>query len=74
MLRYCIAGLLPVPDLAMDIYFRKSGGILIIDLNPWGSPTDPLMYNTWDRDWSVPGSCLIVPPPHTVSGDVNVHF
>lgn len=65
---------LPVPDLTVDIYFTKTGQILIIDLNPWGSPTDPLMYNTWDRDWSQPGECLIVPPPCKVTGDVDVHF
>ena len=65
---------LPEPDLVMDIYFTKTGEILIIDLNPWGQPTDPLMYNTWERDWSQPGECLIVPPPHQVSGDVNVKY
>ncbi len=69
-----VSGDLPVPDLAMDIYFKKTGEILIIDLNPWGEPTDPLMYNSWDRDWSQPGECLIVPPPHQVSGDVNVKY
>ena len=69
-----IAGLLPAADLAVDIYFKKSSEILIIDLNPWGEPTNPLMYNTWDRDWSEPGKCLIVPAPRIVSGDVNVHF
>ena len=69
-----IAGDLPVQDLAVDIYFKKTSEILIVDLNPWGVPTDPLLYNTWDRDWNVPGKCEIVPPPRTVSGDVNVHF
>ena len=69
-----VASDLPEPDLAMDIYFTKTGEILIIDLNPWGEPTDPLMYNTWERDWSQPGECLIVPAPHQVSGDVNVKY
>ena len=69
-----IADSLPAADLAVDIYFKKSSEILIIDLNPWGEPTNPLMYNTWDRDWSEPGKCLIVPAPRMVSGDVNVHF
>lgn len=69
-----IAPKLPVPDLAVDIYITKYGEILIVDLNPWGPPTDPLMYNTWERDWSQPGECLIVPPPCNVSGDVDVHF
>ena len=69
-----LAPQLPVRDLAMDIYFKSSGEILIVDLNPWGEPTEPLMYNTWDRDWNEPGDCRIVPPPHKVSGEVNVHF
>lgn len=69
-----IAPQLPVPDLAMDIYFKKNSEILIIDLNPWGSPTDPLMYSTWDRDWSQPGKCEIVPPPHMISGNIDVRY
>ena len=69
-----IASQLPVSDLTVDIYFKKDGEILIIDLNPWGAPTDPLMYSTWDRDWSQPGKCEIVPPPHIVSGNVDVAY
>ena len=69
-----ISGQLPAPDCVMDIYFTKTEEILILDFNPWGAPTDPLMYNTWDRDWSQPAKCEIVPPPHQVSGDVNVHY
>lgn len=69
-----IADKLPMSDLTVDIYFMKSGEILIVDLNPWGPPTEPLMYNTWERDWREPGQCLIVPPPKTVTGNVNVHF
>ena len=69
-----IAPLLPLSDLALDIYFKKDSEILIIDLNPWGAPTDPLMYNTWDRDWNQPGKCEIVPPPHIVSGNVDVAY
>ena len=69
-----IAPQLPVPDLTLDIYFKKDGGLLIIDLNPWGAPTDPLMYSIWERDWSQPGKCEIVPPPHIVSGNVDVAY
>ena len=61
-------------DCAMDIYFTAGGRILIVDINPWGPPTDPLMLNSWDRDWNATSGCFIVPPPHTVSGDVNVSF
>ena len=69
-----IAPQLPVPDLTLDIYFKKNSEILIIDLNPWGPPTDPLMYTTWDRDWSQPGKCEIVPPPHMISGSIDVRY
>ncbi len=65
---------LPVKNAAVDIYFTSGGKILIVDINPWGNPTNPLMLNTWDRDWGVSGGCVIVPPPHVVSGDVNVSF
>lgn len=69
-----IRGLLPAETLCMDIYFKSSGGILIVDLNPWGESTDPLMYNTWDRNWEEQRACLIVPPPHCVRGDIKVRF
>ena len=69
-----IAPILEMRDCAMDIYFTASGKILIVDVNPWGPPTDPLMLNSWDRDWNNTSGCFIVPPPHTLSGDVNVSF
>ena len=61
-------------NCVMDIYFTSSGKVLIIDINPWGPPTDPLMLNSWDRDWDSTTGCFIVPPPHMLSGDVNVSF
>ncbi len=69
-----VSGQLPVKDAAVDVYFTSGGKILIVDINPWGAPTNPLMLNTWDRDWGTSGGCTIVPPPHLVSGDVNVSF
>ncbi|OQA88932.1 MAG: hypothetical protein BWY31_00117 [Lentisphaerae bacterium ADurb.Bin242] len=69
-----VSGHLPVKDAAVDIYFTSGGKILIVDINPWGAPTNPLMLDTWDRDWGTPSGCVIVPPPHVVSGDVNVSF
>lgn len=65
---------LPVPDLAADIYITSRKKVILLDLNPWGDPTDPLMMASWNRDLSTPLGCLIVPPPHTISGDVNVSF
>ena len=64
----------PETTIVMDIYFTSAGEIMIVDFNPWGSPTDPLMFNDWERDWNTPSGCVIVPPPHTVSGDINVRF
>lgn len=67
-----IAWSLPLKDLVVDVYIPTSRKILIMDLNPWGAPTDPLMLNSWDRDWNLPLDCHIVQPPFTLSGDVNV--
>ena len=66
--------LLPVPDLAVDIYITSRKKVIMLDINPWGEPTDPLMMASWNRDLSTPLGCLIVPPPHTISGDINVSF
>lgn len=65
---------LPVKTLVIDIYFTADNEILIIDLNPWGSPTEPLMLDTWDRDWSVPAGIILMPVPISISGDVNISF
>ena len=65
---------LPVSDLAIDIYVTSRKKVIMLDLNPWGEPTDPLMMGSWTRDLSTPLGCLIVPPPHTISGDINVSF
>lgn len=58
----------------MDIYITSGKSILVLDLNPWGDPTERLMLHSWEDDFSKPLGCLIVPPPHTLSGDVNVSF
>ena len=65
---------LPCPDLAMDIYFTARHEVIVVDLNPWGLPTDPLMMRSWDRDWSKEPSLNLVPSPMKISGDVNVSF
>lgn len=69
-----IAWLLPLKELVMDVYFTSEHRILIVDLNPWGAPTDPLLLNTWDRDWSQPLGITLMPPPFKITGDVNVSF
>lgn len=65
---------LPSQTLCVDIYFKSSGEIWIVDLNQWGGTTDPLMYNTWDRNWEEDQCCMIVPPPRSVSGDIQIRF
>ena len=69
-----ISSLLPSPTLVMDIYFTSGNEILILDLNPWGEPTSPLMLKSWDRDWKEEAGIVLIAPPVKVSGDVNVSF
>ena len=69
-----IAWQLPRPDVVLDVYFTSGNQILLIDFNPWGNPTDPLLVRGWNRDWTVPAGIKLMPPPFTVSGDVNVSF
>ena len=65
---------LPLDDFVMDIYITSDNEILIIDLNPWGSPTSPLLLRSWDRDdWDSIG-LQIMAPPTRISGDVHVSF
>lgn len=67
-----IAWKLPVKTLVMDIYFTRQLEILIIDLNIWGLPTDPLLLRKWNIVWDpIPGLKLI-PPPVQISGEVHV--
>lgn len=69
-----ISWLLPAPEIVMDVYFTSRDQILIIDFNPWGEPTSPLLFRNWEQDWQgIPGIRLIAPPVK-VGGDVNVSF
>lgn len=65
---------LPLRDLAMDVYVTSKGEMIVIDLNPWGAPTDPLMLRSWEQDWTQELGIRLIPPPHQISGDVNVSF
>lgn len=69
-----ISWMLPIKTLVMDVYFTSSGEILIIDLNPWGEETDPLLLRRWDRDWSIPAGIVLMDPPKKISGDISVSF
>ena len=65
---------LPDPDLVIDVYFTSKDEIIVIDLNPFGPPTDPLMLNTWDQEWQNSMGLKLIPHPTAISGDINVSF
>jgi hypothetical protein len=66
---------LPVSDFVMDIYVTGDEDILIVDLNPWGPPTDPLLLRDWDRDdWMDRPGLKVMLPPTKISGNVHVSF
>ena len=55
-------------------YFTSDDRILLIDLNPWGEPTDPLLLRSWDREWSECAGLLTMEPPTQLHGNVDVSF
>ncbi len=65
---------LPAETFVMDIYITSSKKILVIDLNPWGEETDPLLLSRWDRDWTKKEGIILMPPPTKIFGDVNISF
>jgi hypothetical protein len=69
-----LSWLLPCVSAAMDVYFTSSGRILIIDINPLGEPTSPLLFKSWEYDWEHGGGIKIIPPPIKINGDVQVSF
>ncbi|OGV56898.1 MAG: hypothetical protein A2017_05175 [Lentisphaerae bacterium GWF2_44_16] len=69
-----ISWLLPEKNIVMDIYFTSSDSILIIDLNGWGHPTDPLLLQSWAHDWDRETGIKLISPPIKISGKVNVSF
>ena len=65
---------LPIDDFVMDIYITSDNEILIIDLNPWGAPTDSLLLRSWERDdWDSIG-LQVMSPPTRITGNVHVSF
>ncbi|MFA5204488.1 MAG: hypothetical protein WC708_08815 [Lentisphaeria bacterium] len=65
---------LPADTLVADVYLTAEKRFLLVDLNPWGPPTDPLLLRSWDRDWTVPAGLKLIPPPIRMGGDVKVSF
>lgn len=64
----------PLEAVAIDVYLTSSGELLVVDFNPWGAPTDPLLLRSWDRDWSEPVGLKLIEKPTKLGGDVEVSF
>lgn len=65
---------LPKTPLVMDVYFTANyERIMIVDLNPWGAPTDPKLFK-WEEGWESCQGLRLMAPPTEISGDVNVSF
>ncbi len=58
-----ISWLLPSETIALDIYFTSKDQIILIDFNKWGKPTDPLLAQSWNIDWSNEHGIKILPQP-----------
>jgi hypothetical protein len=69
-----IANELPADDLVIDLYLTSAGDYMIIDMNLWGEPTDPLLLRTWDRDWSEELGLKLIEKPTKLGGEVQVSF
>lgn len=69
-----IAARLPAENIVVDIYITSDGEIMLVDMNPWGGDTDPLLLRTWERDWSTDSGLVLVPEPIKMKGDISVSF
>jgi len=69
-----VAADLPMDDLCLDVYLTSTGHLLLVDLNPFGPPTKPLLLRRWDRDWSEAPRLHLIPPPMELGGEVQVNF
>ncbi len=65
---------LPTPTVVVDAYLTSSDRWMVLDLNPWGKPTDPLLFKNWDRDWAEAPGFKLVPGPVKMKGDISVSF
>ena len=69
-----VAARLPHENMVIDIYLDSDDKVGVIDVNPWGCPTDPLLLQNFDRDWSEVIGLVLMPSPTEISGDVAVSF
>ncbi len=69
-----IGDFLPREDLTVDVYLTASGKLMLLDMDVFGEPTDPLLLRDWDQDWSSPIGLKLMPKPTRLGGDVSVSF
>lgn len=68
-----VLGKFPNDHYVVDVYKKRNGEFWIIDFNPWGSMTDPLLY-TWEELESLHSEradveCPIISPDGEVVGE-----
>ena len=69
-----VADFLPLDNVVVDVYFTSDDRVLIVDLNPWGPPTEALLFRTWDRDWEGDPGIKLIPRPLKMKGEISVSF
>jgi len=69
-----LADFLPVADVTADLYLCSNGRMLLVDLNPWGPPTDPLLFRNWERNWSESSGLKLISKPMKMKGEISVSF
>jgi len=69
-----IRDFLPRENIVVDIYITSENQVLIVDLNSWGAPTDPLLFKIWNRDWERELGVKLLPHPIHMDGDISVSF
>ena len=69
-----VAPLIPLEKYTLDIYFKSSLDIFIVDVNPWGPPTCPKLYNWNEKFDSANSELRLIKAPSKIKGDVNVSF
>ena len=69
-----IGEFLPADDVTMDVYLTATGRLMVLDLNPFGPPTNPLLLRNWEQDWSKELGLKLLPRPIQLRGDVSVSF
>lgn len=65
---------LPADDIVVDVYLTSAGEYMIVDMNNFGPPTDPLLLRSWDRDWDEEAGLKLLAKPTRLGGEVQVSF